>query len=68
MSSVRSKYDARRAIKGYEEAPEELFLPISGDLQDPMGLSMAILTDSALEKGWEPDGFEQREGYRKTGR
>ncbi len=29
-----------------------------------MGMNMAILTDLALSKGWEPDGFDQEQGYR----
>ncbi len=33
-------------------------------LQDAMGVGMAIITDAILAKGWDLDGFEQRDGYR----
>jgi hypothetical protein len=39
-------------------------LPISDELQDPVGVNIAINTDCALAKGWEPNGFEQRDGFR----
>jgi len=33
-------------------------------LNDPLGMNMAILLDALLDKGWEPAGFEQQDGYR----
>ena len=44
--------------------PEELELAISDELQDPIGMNMALITDRILAKGWEPDGFKQENGYR----
>jgi len=43
---------------------EEFQLPISDELQDPIGMNMAIITDIVLKRGWMPDGFFQKEGYR----
>ncbi len=31
---------------------------------DTMGAGMAIVVDAILAKGFWPDGFEQKEGYR----
>ncbi len=39
-------------------------MPISDELNDAMGINMAILTDAILAKGWEPDGFTQEAGFR----
>ena len=55
---------ARQAIEAFEGPPDTFSLPISDTLQDPMGLNMAIITDAILGKGWDLDGFEQRDGYR----
>jgi len=39
-------------------------LPLADLILDPVGINIAILTDRALGKGWEPDGFVQHAGYR----
>ena len=52
------------AVKSYNGSPENFTLPIADSLQDPMGMYMAIITDSILVRGWEPNGFEQRESFR----
>lgn len=31
---------------------------------DIMGAGMAVVLDAILAQGYEPDGFEQRDGYR----
>ena len=54
----------KQAIEDYDGSPDEFRLPISDILQDPIGISMAIITDAILAKGWDVDGFEQRDGYR----
>jgi len=33
-------------------------------LLDSADINMVVITDSILKKGWEPDGFVQRDGYR----
>ena len=55
---------ARLAVEKYSGAPEDFQLPISDELQDPMGITMAVITDTVLARGWDLDGFEQRDGYR----
>lgn len=55
---------ARQAIEQYTGDPEDFVLPVSDEIQDPMGLTMAMITDAILAKGWDPDGFEQHDGYR----
>lgn len=55
---------ARSAIESFEGSPTEFELPIADELNDEIGMNMAILTDAILARGWMPDGFEQRDGYR----
>jgi hypothetical protein len=55
---------ARRAVEQFDGSPEDFLLPVSDKIQDPMGVAMAIITDTALAKGWDLDGFDQRDGYR----
>ena len=56
--------EARRSIQDFSGPPEDFVLPISDQLLDPIGVNMAIITDAILDKGWEPNGFEQQEGFR----
>ena len=37
---------------------------ISDDLNDTMGMNMAIIADGILKAGYMPDGFDQEDGYR----
>ena len=55
---------AIRAIKAFDGSPEDFCLPISVEIQDSLGMSMAIITDVILGKGWDVDGFDQKDGYR----
>lgn len=55
---------AKQAIESFEGSVREFRLPISDDLNDPIGVNMAILVDAILAKGWEPDGFQIKSGYR----
>jgi hypothetical protein len=64
MKIIRSVEEAQAMVRAFEGKPEDFRLPVPDDLQDPMGLNMAIITDSILERGWMPDGFVQKEGYR----
>ncbi len=56
--------EAIEHVANFRGQPEELGLPISDLLQDPIGMNMALITDKILGKGWEPDGYEQKDGYR----
>ena len=51
-------------VDKFQGRPEELELAISDALQDPIGINMALITDKILKKGWEPDGVEEKDGYR----
>jgi len=52
-------------IDSFTGRPEELVLAISDGLQDPTGISMAIVTDRVLARGWLPAEFEQKDGFRQ---
>ncbi len=43
---------------------EDFTLAVSDELQDEIGMNMAIITDYILKRGWELDGFSQHNGYR----
>ena len=64
MELITSVDKAKRAIESFEGAPEEFALPVSDELQDQFGMNVAVITDCALARGWEPNGFEQRQGFR----
>lgn len=51
-------------IHGYKGLAEDLNLLISDNMNDSMGINMTIITDSILNKGFLPDGFEQKNGFR----
>lgn len=51
-------------VESFEGKAADLRLPISESLLDPVGINMALITDKILDKGWEPDGYEEKEGYR----
>jgi hypothetical protein len=55
---------AMEFIDSYDGTAEDLGLPISNKLLDPMGMNMAIVTDRILAKGFMPNGFIQKVGYR----
>jgi len=64
MKPITTVDEAKLSIKSFAGAPENFVLPISDEMQDPVGVNMAIITDCVLAKGWEPNGFEKREGFR----
>jgi len=64
MSPITTIEEANRIIAEYQGAASDFRLPIADSLLDPVGINMAIITDTILAKGFEPDGFEQKDGYR----
>ncbi len=50
-------------IQSITQESAEFKLLISDELNDAMGANMAIILDVILDKGFEPFGFEQKEGY-----
>lgn len=55
--------NARGYIRENFKSNEETLL-ISNELNDPIGINMAIIVDDILRLGYNVNGFEQREGYR----
>lgn len=55
--------NAKKYVTESFNKKEETLL-ISDELNDAMGLNMAIIADGILKKGYMPDGFEQKDGYR----
>ena len=64
MKPFKDVQEAVQYIEKFEGRASELKLEICESLLDPAGINMSIITDKVLEKGWEPNGFEEREGYR----
>ena len=64
MRPITTVDEARRTIHDFSGPPEDFVLPISDQLLDPVGVNMVLIVDAILDKGWEPDGFEQRDGFR----
>jgi hypothetical protein len=64
MSPVATIEEANRVIEEYQGAAGDFQLPIANSLLDPVGAHMAIITDMILAKGFEPDGYEEKDGYR----
>ena len=64
MNPFNNLNEAVNYIDAFEGNPEEFILAISDDLQDHIGMNMATITDRILAKGWEPNGYEQKNGFR----
>ena len=62
---VRDLEQARALIEAFSGKTEDFSLEVSDQLQDALGMNMAIITDYILKKGWAPDGFEQEDGFRR---
>ena len=48
MKPVTSIQDALNLVESFEGSPSEFRLPISDNLNDPIGVNMAIITDRIL--------------------
>ena len=64
MDPITTIGEVERVIAEYQEAAKDFQLPIADSLLDPGGFNMAIITDTILAKGFMPDGFDQKDGYR----
>jgi len=64
MEPFEERKKAIEFVESYTGTAKDLELPISDSLKDPMGMNMAIITDKVLAKGFFPNGFIQKEGYR----
>ena len=56
--------EAKSAVETYAGPAEGFKLAIADELLDPAGMRMALINDAVLAKGFMPEGFEQRDGYR----
>jgi hypothetical protein len=63
MNAFTKLEDARNYVTESFNDKEETLM-ISDELNDAMGVNMAIIADGILKKGYMPNGFEQKEGYR----
>jgi len=64
MQPIEDISEALRKVQEYNGAPEDFELPISDSINDPVGINMAIVADAILRRGWEPNGFLQKDGFR----
>ena len=55
--------EARKFVQDNFKNMEET-LWISDELNDPIGMNMAIIADGILKAGYMPNGFDQKNGYR----
>lgn len=55
---------ALQFLQSFEGSARDLRLPIHDSMQDPLGMNMALILDHLLSREWEPDGFQQMDGYR----
>ena len=63
MEAFTKLEDARNYVtESFIEKEETLM--ISDELNDDVGMNMAIIVDGILKKGYMPNGFEQKDGYR----
>lgn len=61
---VESIEEANTIINAFIGNANDFKLMVSDKLQDPAGINMTVITDMILNKGWEPNGFIQKEGFR----
>jgi hypothetical protein len=64
MKPVESLQEAIRLLETFAGQPSEFQLAFPDSLNDPTGVNLAIMTDRALGRGWQPDGYVQEGGYR----
>jgi hypothetical protein len=69
MVTFKSAEEAANHVKATVISGDRFELAISDDFtiagqRDTIGAGMAIVLDAILAQGYEPDGFEQCDGYR----
>lgn len=63
MQPLTHVHDAIERVEAYEGDPEQFELPISECCSTRPAFT-CLITDHVLKRGWLPDGYEQRSGYR----
>lgn len=61
---IGSVQEALKLIDSFGGNPEDFELAVPDALLDPVGINIAIITDSILKRRWRPDGFTQESGFR----
>jgi hypothetical protein len=56
--------EALESIRKFDGRLDEFCLAVANSLVDPLGVNMAIVTDAILERGWEPDGCDDKGDHR----
>ena len=64
MKPVSSVQEAVTLVNTFQGKPTGFQLMMPDSLLDASGITMAIITDQVLARGWAPDGFTQGSGYR----
>lgn len=67
VPGVRAFTTVAAAIEALDALDGELRkfeIALADSLQDYLGVNMAMITDRALARGWEPCGFVQKNGFR----
>jgi hypothetical protein len=61
---VTSVEEALGLVDAFEGEPETFELAFPDSLNDLTGINMAIIGDRILGRGWWPNGFVQKPGFR----
>jgi hypothetical protein len=64
MKTIVSVKEGMDLVDLFTGSPREFELAVPDVLLDPVGISMALITDRVLRRGWQPNGFIQYEGFR----
>ena len=56
--------EALNAIQEHVGPADTFTLAVADSINDDLGVTMAILTDAVLARGWLPDGYDERADYR----
>ena len=64
MKPFKDAKEAAQYVKNFGGKARDLKLPICDSLHDPIGINMTIITDKILGRGWEPNGYKEKEGYK----
>jgi hypothetical protein len=61
---IGSVQDALMLIESFRGNPDDFQLAVPDTLLDAIGINMALITDRILQRGWQPDGYTQQQGFR----
>jgi hypothetical protein len=64
MKLVTSVEETMNLVDSFVGSSSDFELWMPDELNDPVGVNMAIITDRVLAREWEPNGFSQENGYR----